>query len=147
MKEPIITWFVKNEEENFIPREEYNAGIYTKGKKLIVEMQVWNNRWGIEDVDDLKNPVINLYFETLEDSVLLNMCKISVDEVENMPLIITGQKASVFINKDIKGTQNNGDQEESNLNFINIKFEFEAPNYRLKENDLKNLYFEIVPMD
>ncbi len=147
MKDPIISWYIKDFEGNYVPREEYHAGEYNNTSKLLVQMQIWNNRWGVEDVKDLNNPVLNFYFDTIEDSSLLGMCKISINEFNNMPLVITGQKASVSLLHPLKGLKNDGTILANSNNFTNVTFEFDANDYRLKENDLKNVYFELISMD
>lgn len=148
MQKPRISWFVKESDGSFIAKEEHHAGTYDRQEKVAVEIQVWNNRWGVEDVESLRDPVLNFYFDTLEDSSLLHLCKISIDDMGFVPLVIRGEKASARIGRSLSGKRNNGDANEvSNQEcYINIRFEFETEEYRLKENDLKNLYFELVSM-
>lgn len=143
-----ITWLIKENSE-YIPQKDYNAGIYSKEEKLKIEMQVWNNRFGITDSDNLVNPVLNFYFDSLEDSVLLEFCKIVIDDFDEVSLIIKDQKASARIMKTLSGKANDGNSKDSanRNNFVNIRFEFDTGKYNLKENDLKNLFFEIVPMN
>lgn len=149
MQDPKISWFVKDPDGIFVPQNEYHAGTYTKADKIVVDFQIWNNRWGVEDVKELTNPVLNFYFDTIEDATLLNLCKITVDEYDNIPLMIKEQKASAVLGRSLSGVKNNGDETAAanRNNFVNIRFEFDAADYRLKENDLKNLYFELVSMD
>ena len=148
MQKPKISWFVKEPDGSFTAKEEHHAGTYTKQEKIIVEIQVWNNRWGVEDVEPLVDPVLNFYFDTLEDSSLLHLCKISVDDMGYVPLVIKGEKASARLGKTLSGKKNDGNDNlvANQTNYANIKFEFSAEDYRLKENDLKNVYFELVSM-
>jgi len=149
MQDPKISWFVKDPDDIFVPQNEYHAGTYTKTDKIVVDFQIWNNRWGVEDVKELTNPVLNFYFDTIEDATLLSLCKITVDKYDNIPLMIKEQKASAVLGRSLSGVKNNGDETAAanRNNFVNIRFEFDAADYRLKENDLKNLYFELVSMD
>lgn len=149
MQKSRLSWFVKESDGTFAAKEEHHAGTYTKEEGVTVEFQVWNNRWGVEDVLPLVNPVLNFYFDTLEDSALLHQCKITIDDMGSVPLIIKGKKASARIGRTLSGKKNNGDPNliENQDNYVNVKFEFSAENYRLKENDLKSLYFEIVSME
>lgn len=148
MNKPRITWFVK-EDGGYVPKQEHHAGTYTPDNPIVLHLQVWNNRWGTEDVETIENPVLNFYFDTFEDKSLLERCKITFDEINLAPLIIKGEKATAIIGRPLSGKKNNGDEESvaNRDNFIDIKFEFRADGYRLKENDLKNIYFEIVPMN
>ncbi|MCY7866129.1 hypothetical protein P8918_13435 [Bacillus spizizenii] len=148
MDKPRISWFVKDSEGSFMAKEEHHAGTYTKQDKIAVDIQVWNNRWGVEDVEPLVDPVLNFYFDTLEDSSLLHLCKIIIDDMGSVPLVIKGERASARIGRTLSGKKNNGDDNlvSNQACYINVRFEFEAEDYRLKENDLKNIYFELVSM-
>ncbi|PTY92868.1 hypothetical protein [Heyndrickxia sporothermodurans] len=148
MQQPKISWFVKEQDGSFMSKEEHHAGTYTKQEQVVVEFQVWNNRWGVEDVLPLADPVLNFYFDTLEDSSLLHLCKITIDDMGVVPLVIKGEKASARIGRTLSGKQNNGDANsiDNTDNYVTVKFEFSAEDYRLKENDLKNVYFELVSM-
>ena len=149
MKEPIITWYVKEGDGGYRSKESHHAGTYNKSDKVAVDIQVWNNRWGVEDVSHLTNPVVNFYFDTLEDSALLEMCVISVDDMGSVPLVIKDKKASARLGRSLNGKANDGNDRlvVNQPCYANIRFEFEAGSYRLKENDLKNIYFELVSMD
>ena len=149
LDKPKISWFVKEQDGLYAPKEEHHAGTYNNEEKIIVDIQVWNNRWGVEDVETLRSPVLNFYFDTIEDSALLELCKVSFDDMGEVPLIIRGNKASARIGRDLSGKKNNGDDNDENnaQNFVNIRFEFDAEGHRLKENDLKNVYFEVVSMN
>jgi hypothetical protein len=148
MQQPKISWFVKEQDGSFMSKEEHHAGTYTKQETVSVEFQVWNNRWGVEDVEPLVDPVLNFYFDTLEDSSLLHLCKVLIDDMGSVPLVIKGQKASARIGRTLSGKKNDGNDNSVNNqgNYINVTFEFSAEDYRLKENDLKNVYFELVSM-
>lgn len=145
MDAPKITWYVK-ENTSFIPKQDYFAGTYTKSNKISTEIQIWNNRYGTVDVLPLEDAVLNLYFDTLEDSALLSGCKVILGGYDQLPLIIKNRKASVNLGVTLQGIKNDGDPAAADNAgcFINLTFEFDAPSYRLKENDLKHLYFEIV---
>lgn len=141
--DPIITWYVR-EEESFNPKSNHDAGVFTRGDLIEVEFQIWNNRYGEEDVDDLHNATLNFYFNSLEDSSLLKLCKIIVNDIEEIEPNILGNKASVQLGVNIIGKSNSGIEGESSGNFVNIKFTFNHGSYIIKENDLKSLYFEVI---
>lgn len=146
MDKPIISWYSRIGDETYQAQSELYAGTYTKEEKISVDIQIWNNRWGTEEVETLENFSLNIYFDTLEDSVLLQCCRVILGGLDELSLIITGQKATVAFPDTVKlsGMKNDGSSANSSDNYIALTFEFEASNYRLKENDLKSLYFEII---
>lgn len=148
MDKPRISWYSRIGDETYQPQSEFYAGTYTKEEKISVDIQIWNNRWGTEDVETLDNFSLNIYFDCLEDSALLQCCKVILGGMDELSLIISGQKATVSFPEKVKlsGVKNDGSSANSRENYIMITFEFSALEYRLKENDLKSLYFEIVTM-
>lgn len=147
MDKPNITWYARIGDEAYAAHKEFYAGTHTKEEKISVDMQIWNNRWGTEDVEALSDFTLNMYFDSLEDSALLQCCKVIMGGSDELPLIISGQKATVSFPDEvvISGLKNDGTSVNCKKNFIVLTFEFSAPDYRLKENDLKSLYFEIIP--
>lgn len=143
-----ISWFVKNEDNVYSSKKEYYAGVYTKEEELTVFLQLWNNKAGTKDVTPLEKFAINIYFEDIEDSVLLRFCKITMNNVEELSLVPGSQKATILFpdNIIISGVSNDGSDTAVD-NYINLKFSFSAPNYTLKENDLKSMYFEIISLN
>lgn len=146
MDSPSITWYARQSTDAYQADSEFYAGTYTKEKNLSVDMQLWNNRWGIDDVSNIDNAVVNFYFETIEDSSLLKNCTITLNGSDQLSTIVKNNKGSVVLNRSLSGKKNNGD--DSNIdntdNFVNLTFSFGAAGYTLKENDIKNLYFEVI---
>jgi hypothetical protein len=149
MNKPYITWYSRIGDDTYAAQSEIYAGTYTKKENIRVDIQIWNNRWGTEDVESLNSFALNMYFDSLEDSALLQCCKVILGGTDELPLIITGQKATVSFPDAImlSGVKNNGASANSQENYISLTFEFSASEYRLKENDLKSLYFEIISLD
>ena len=141
-----ITWYAKIGDATYEAQQEIYAGTYTKEEKISVDIQIWNNRWGTEDIESLKDFALNIYFDSLEDSALLQCCKVLLGGTDDLSLIIAGQKATVSFPSTVTldGVKNDGTSANSKANYISLTFEFDAPGYSLKENDLKSLYFEIV---
>lgn len=146
MNNPNITWYAKIGDSTYEARQEIYAGTYTKEEKISVDIQIWNNRWGTEDVEAVSDFALNIYFDSLEDSALLQCCRILLGGKDDLSLIISGQKATVSFPSTVTldGVKNDGTSANSKTNYISLTFEFDAPEYKLKENDLKSLYFEIV---
>ena len=146
MSNPNITWYTRQNSDAYQADSEFYAGTYTKEKALAVDMQIWNNRWGVNDVDDIENAVVVFYFETIEDSSLLKNCVITLGGNDQLTTTVKNNRGFVVLNRNIDGKKNNGDDAnvDNTNNFVNITFSFSAANYILKENDIKNLYFEVI---
>ena len=44
----------------------------------------------------------------------------------------------------LSGTKNDGTLDNNKDHYINIEFQFDAEGSKLKENDLKDMYFQII---
>lgn len=151
MKEPKITWYAKlKKEEEYIQTDNIYAGSYAQDiKYLSVLMQIWNNRWGTENIQTLSNFNINIYFENEEDYSLLKYCTVILNDSDILTINKTDKIGILSLpdNIELSGQYNDGKQENNPNNYINLEFRFSAPkNTKLKENDLKSLYFEIMPL-
>ena len=147
MANPVISWYAKKlTDTKYSLNQQFYAGKYTDSDQIVVDIQLWNNRWGTETVNDLTDYDICFYFDRLEDSVLLNFCTIVYNNTNILTFNISGQKAIVeFPGKPvIKGTKNNGSSLDNPGNFVQLRFIFSAPEERLKDHDLKSLYFEVL---
>lgn len=144
----ILSWYTKLENEsNYAPTQEKFIGTYTALTPLKVNIQLWNNRYGEEDTDDLKNFSLRLSFRSFEDSALLDKAQLTLASGQTLPGQITGDK-KIFIlpnNVIISGRKNNGEVNENEDNFISFVLEFNLDTkIQLKENDLKDMYLEVV---
>ena len=144
----ILSWYTKLENEsNYAPTQEKFIGTYTALTPLKVNIQLWNNRYGEEDADDLKNFSLRLGFRSFEDSALLDKAQLTLASGQILPEQIMGDK-KIFIlpnNVIISGRKNNGEVNENEDNFISFVLEFNLDTkIQLKENDLKDMYLEVV---
>lgn len=145
---PILTWHVKlKDEETFSPTKNKFIGTHTARENITATIQLWNNRRGTTNVDDLEDFTIRLDFQDEEDSALLKYVLIK-DQDDNM---IGSQNFGKHIlfnlppNIVISGKANNGVMSENRKNYLEFKLIFQTPNnIQLKENDLKTLYLEVV---
>lgn len=147
MSNPKISWYSKLlSDERYSVNPDFYAGKYSDEDPIVVDIQLWNNRWGTDNVDDLTDYDICLFFDRLEDSVLLNYCTIVYDENTVIPFNVSGQKAILeFTSKPVlSGKKNNGSSADNPDNFLQLRFIFNAVQQRLKDNDLKSLYFEVL---
>lgn len=144
----ILSWYTKLENEsNYAPTQEKFIGTYTALTPLKVNIQLWNNRYGEEDTDDLKNFSLRLGFRSFEDSALLDKAQLTLASGQILPGQITGDK-KIFVlpnNVTISGRRNNGEINENEDNFISFVLEFNLDTkIQLKENDLKDMYLEVI---
>lgn len=143
-----ITWYTKLEtDEEYRNSNEIYAGTYDGKTPLKICTKIWNNRWGTEDESDLENFTVKLYFEHIEDSVLLKYLVAVINGKQEIPInIISNYAVLEFLNRTvISGKKNNGLEAENKENFLqlDIKFDPEA-GVNLKPDDIKNLYMEII---
>jgi hypothetical protein len=128
--------------------EDIYGGTYTNNKPISIDIQIWNNKYGTTDVDDLENFVLNLYFDKYEDNSLLQFITLSRNDVEQIPIdIVNGVATATFYNDVvIKGTANNGDPEINTDNYIDLTLTFNVndSDIVLKNQDLKNLFLEVI---
>lgn len=146
--EPILTWYTRvDDSADFIPTEEKYLGTYTARKNIAVRIQLWNNRFGIEDVKDLKNFSVKVFFQDAEDSSLLKYLTFedkdgNTIEMENFGKFILVKFPNDFT---LEGKANNGITNENKKNYTEFKIVFNAPETtQLKEGDLKNIYLEVI---
>ena len=100
MRDPQVSWYIiENESVELIDKEHF-AGAYSPSNiEATFEMQVWNNKWGTEDVADIDNPVLVLMFDTIEDSKLLEYCKVKIDNNPFRELEIYDNKATLPLDR------------------------------------------------
>ena len=141
-----LEWFVKKD-NTYEQLDEIYAGSYTDKKPISVTMQLWNNRWGTSDAEPLTDFYMLMSFKNKEDSVLLDYCNVTMGET-TLTKTRSGDKVILGIptGTKISGTKNNGKESnpKNSDHFINLKFTFDAFGQNLKENDLKELYLEII---
>lgn len=143
-----LEWYAKVDvSDTYEPTNEMYAGTLNKANNITLFLELWNNRFGDVTVPDFSDFNINLFFEYEEDKVLLDECKIQVNnkEVEIQKVDNYG----IISMEDIvlSGEKNNGLEKDSTSNFCTIKFELlSTENKKFKPADLKNLYFEIAKL-
>ena len=143
-----LEWYTKvDASDTYEPTNEIYAGTLNKTNHITLFLELWNNRFGDVTVPDFSNFNINLFFEYEEDKVLLDACKIYVNnkEVEIQKVDNYGVISMEGIT--LSGEKNNGLEKDSPANFCTIKFKLlSTENKKFKPADLKNLYFEIAKL-
>lgn len=142
-----ISWFIK-ENDVYSEKKEHHAGTFRKDEKIVINMQAWNNRWGVKDAEDIISPVLSFRFDSFEDNALLRLCKVIVNQSLELPVTVKDNSAVVVVGETIIGRSNDGDENsyENKNNFIDIRLEIDIRDRDLKENDLKKMYFELHPL-
>lgn len=147
MEDPKITWYAKlNKETQYEETNDYYAGSYTPGHAIDVDIQIWNNRFGLDDVATLSDFYIIVSFDCVEDSSLFDYCTIVLNDANIIPLKKNGKKAVLELPDTVKlsGTKNDGTLDSNVDHYMNLEFQFDAEGTKLKENDLKDMYFQII---
>ena len=150
MLKPVITYSAKiHSFESYDDTSEIFAGTCTHASPISIDVRIWNNRYGVFDVEDLKDFALNFYFKNFEDASLLNFLKVTYNNIEELNLDITGTRATAkfFDNIILSGKANSGEDKDRD-NYIDLLIEFDVPdkNIKLKSSDMKSLFLEIVKL-
>lgn len=120
---PKITWYVLEDIDGvfeYSPKRTHDLeGSYAPNDTVKVKIQLWNNRSGIESIQDAKNAKLAVFFKNYEDNYMLKLCKVKFNDSEPKPLEIDMDRGLIALGS-ISGGANNG----SDLNIDNyIEFE------------------------
>lgn len=141
-----ITWYAKLEGlAEFEETTDFYAGSYDSEHEIKIDLQIWNNRYGKTNVSDLTSFDLVFYFDNIEDTALYDYCTVMYNG-SALPFSVSGYKAVVDLpSVTLYGYKNNGTLEQGSANCLQLQFVFNAHTARLKTNDLKSLYFEVLP--
>lgn len=147
MEKPIISYHVLDTDV-YVRQNSVYAGTYTGDDALTVNLRIWNNYRGIEDVEDLENFNLVAHFLTEEDNALLPYITLAVtDEIEIPAIVENKALVGTFVDPIILSGRANTGSDEYTSNYINITVSFKAgANAYLKDHDLKSLVLEIVEL-
>ena len=99
MMAPKTTWYVLEDIDGlfeYSPKRTHDMeGSYAPGDTLSVKIQLWNNRLGMEDVQDATNAKLVIFFKNYEDNYLLKLCKVKLNNEEAKPVTIDMEKPSI----------------------------------------------------
>lgn len=119
-----LSWYVKEEDDVYVAHTDYYAGACTPNSDFIIDVEVWNNRWNTEeDAADMDNAKLAISFANAEDSVLLSLCEVKVDNgTFNKPDTSEFNRGIIELGT-IYGTMNNGSSSNTdNYKKVTIKF-------------------------
>ena len=144
MMAPKTTWYVLEDIDGlfeYSPKRTHDMdGSYAPGDTLSVKIQLWNNRLGMEDVQDATNAKLVIFFKNYEDNYLLKLCKVKLNNEEAKPVTIDMDRG-LFNLGTISGGANNG----SDLNTDNyVEFELQIGVIPMNvKSELKGLVLDV----
>lgn len=146
MEPPKISWQIKKMSDTaYSSKTDYFAGIYTQSSALELDIILWNNRYGLDNVEDLESFSISAIFHDLEDSSLLDYLAMRIDGNYITPTV--SKNVAVFTAPEsltISGRANDGSTTATD-NYKYITLTLDVPStYKLKANDYKTLSLDIV---
>ena len=138
--EPIISWYIQDDNE-YAQYDNYYLGAFNYQEKIILNIQVWNNRYGEDEVDSIDNAKLLLYFNNAEDVFILNYSKIYVAGTPIKPTIEI-DRGYANIGK-LSGSINDGlDTTKNKNNFKDIQIVFSNLPANLRQG-LKEMFLDI----
>lgn len=149
MDAPKLSWEVMNENKHYVssPDNTKYAGSYQQDTPLVLNLRLWNNRYGTDKVLDVNGLVLNLYFDTLEDASLLPYLTVTAAGAAATLSISNGIATATFVSDIvISGQANDGTEKNAIENYVDISIilDVKEPDARLKSHDLKNLFIDVV---
>ena len=146
--EPRISYSAKiHSFEDYDDTNELYGGTYTKNNPIAIDIRIWNNKYGVVDVEDLRDFSLVFYFDHYEDNALLKFLNVEYGNPQDFQLSVseTSATGTFFNDVIISGKANNGDDADT-INYLDLYLEFRLPDetISLKQLDLKSLYMEVV---
>ena len=144
MMAPKTTWYVLEDIDGlfeYSPKRTHDMeGSYAPGDTLSVKIQLWNNRLGMEDVQDATNAKLVIFFKNYEDNYLLKLCKVKLNNEEAKPVTIDMDRG-IFNLGTISGGANNGSDLNTD-NYVEFELQIGAIPVNVK-SELKGLILDV----
>ena len=144
MMAPKTTWYVLEDIDGlfeYSPKRTHDMdGSYAPGDILSVKIQLWNNRLGMEDVQDATNAKLVIFFKNYEDNYLLKLCKVKLNNEEAKPVTIDMDRG-LFNLGTISGGANNGSDLNTD-NYVEFELQIGAIPMNVK-SELKGLVLDV----
>jgi len=144
MMAPKTTWYVLEDIDGlfeYSPKRTHDMeGSYAPGDTLSVKIQLWNNRLGMEDVQDAINSKLVVFFKNYEDNYLLKLCKVKLNNEEAKPVTIDMDRG-IFNLGTISGGANNGSDLNTD-NYVEFELQIGAIPMNVK-SELKGLILDV----
>lgn len=139
MQDPIINWFI-NKDEGQAPIKDDFLGNVKPGERLTMSFDIWNNRFGQEDVSSANNCKIRIQAGKIENSFLLNKMTASIDG-ESVDISIINDISVISSQKRLTGLDITYNDAERASNRMNLILNFDIPN-NIQES-LKDLIIDL----
>lgn len=122
MNEPNISWYILNENNEELPPEDFYAGNYKYGEYLDLDIRLWNNRWGDEDIQSAKNIIFEISFANIEDSIMFRQLEV---KEHGIPLkgFEDGNTMKFRLKKELSGSKHSMNESENIKNFVDINLQ------------------------
>ena len=144
MMAPKTTWYVLEDIDGlfeYSPKRTHDMeGSYAPGDTLSVKIQLWNNRLGMEDVQDATNAKLVVFFKNYEDNYLLKLCKVKLNN-EEAKLVTIDMDRGIFNLGTISGGANNGSDLNTD-NYVEFELQIGAIPMNVK-SELKGLILDV----
>ena len=144
MMAPKTTWYVLEDIDGlfeYSPKRTHDMeGSYAPGDTLSVKIQLWNNRLGMEDVQDATNAKLVIFFKNYEDNYLLKLCKVKLNNEEAKPVTIDMDRG-IFNLGTISGGANNGSDLNTD-NYVEFELQIGAIPMNVK-SELKGIILDV----
>ena len=141
MKNPELTWYLVSAEDSVIIEKEHYLGAYIPDAiEMIINLQLWNNRYGQEIAKDIENSNLKITFSSIEDTKLLEYMQVKIDNNPYEDLTIINNEAIIPIQRIISGEINVGNNMCVN-NYIDIYIKTTLS--QDMKNGLKNLLINL----
>lgn len=144
MMAPKTIWYVLEDIDGlfeYSPKRTHDMeGSYAPGDTLSVKIQLWNNRLGMEDVQDATNAKLVVFFKNYEDNYLLKLCKVKLNNEEAKPVTIDMDRG-IFNLGTISGGANNGSDLNTD-NYVEFELQIGAIPMNVK-SELKGLILDV----
>ena len=144
MMAPKTTWYVLEDIDGlfeYSPKRTHDMdGSYAPRDTLSVKIQLWNNRLGMEDVQDATNAKLVIFFKNYEDNYLLKLCKVKLNNEEAKPVTIDMDRG-LFNLGTISGGANNGSDLNTD-NYVEFELQIGAIPMNVK-SELKGLVLDV----
>ena len=142
MKNPELSWYLISAGDSVIIEKEHYLGAYIPDAiEMIINLQLWNNRYGQEIAKDIENSNLKITFSSIEDTKLLEYMQVKIDNNPYEDLTIINNEAIIPIQRIISGEINVGDNMCVN-NYIDIYIKTTL-SQDMKKNGLKNLLINL----
>lgn len=144
MSPKIDIYTYSNIDENYSAEDDLYIGSFNTNTDNIIKIRIWNNRFGLYDVDEASNVYVTLFFDKFEDKILFENMTIKInDDEEFIPTPVSDK--IIFPIGDISGKKNDGDSSSNNNkdNFKDIFIKISLSSKNLYEN-IKSMYIDLT---